>query len=180
MNWIAISGGWRKINPEIENKVRQTVRKIIERGDGIISGGALGVDFIALDEALKHDLKAERIKIFLPTTLRKYAQHYRKHAGWGTITSKQAEDLITQLARLKQINEKALIENPDTDFTEETKKKMYYERNSRIVEAADELIAFHIETKASKGRGTLDTIEKAKRKGIPVKVFQYDLSKDEK
>ena len=177
MKWIGISGGWRETNQKIENEVRNVVREIMQRGDGIVSGGALNVDYIVLDEALKHDSKAERIKIFLPTTLEKYAEHYRKHASLGTVTSEQAENLINQLMRLKQINPSALIENPDTNFTEETKKNMYYERNSKIVEASDELIAFHIKTEASQGLGTMDTIEKAKAKGIPVKVFSYNLTK---
>jgi predicted Rossmann-fold nucleotide-binding protein len=176
MKWIGISGSWRKTTKEIETKLRNIVREIIRRGDGIVSGGALGVDFIALDEALKHDSKAERIKIFLPTTFKVYTRHLRKHASLGTITSEQAENLISQLSKLKQINPKALIENPNSNFTEETKKQMYYQRNSAIVNAADELIAFRVRTKESEGLGTLDTIEKAQRKGIPVKVFQYDLT----
>lgn len=175
MKWVGISGSWRKTNKEIEEKIRGIVRKIITRGDGIVSGGALNVDYIALDEALKHDIEAERIKIFIPTTFKVYFEHYRKHARLGTITSKQAEDLISQLTRLKQINPKALIENPNINFTEENKKQMYYERNFRVVEASDELVAFHIKTEASEGLGTLDTIEKAQAKGIPVKLLSYDL-----
>jgi tRNA A37 threonylcarbamoyladenosine dehydratase len=120
-------------------------------------------------------LGAERIKIFLPTTLEKYEKHYRKHAHLKNITFEQAENLINQLRRLKKINPKALIENPDTNFTEETKKAMYYERNSKIVEASDELVAYHIKTEASEGMGTTDTIKKAQTKGIPVKVFSFDL-----
>jgi len=178
MKWIGISGGWRKTNQEIENKVRNTVREIMQRGDGIVSGGALGVDSIALDEALKNDLKAERIKIFIPTTLEKYAEHYRKHTRLKNITSEQAENLINQLKRLKQTNPQALIENPDTNFTEETKRTMYYERNSKVVDASDELVAFRVRTKASEGLGTADTAEKAKKKGIPVKIFSYDLSSE--
>jgi len=178
MKWIGISGGWRKVTPEIENEVRANVREIIERGDGIVSGGALNVDYIALDEALKHDLKAERIKIFLPTTLAKYSEHYRKHAALKTITSEQAENLINQLTRLKKINPEALIENPDVNFTEEIKKEMYYARNSKVIEASDELVAFHIKTEASRGEGTADTIGKAKKKGIPVKLFLYDLTNE--
>jgi len=177
MKWIGIGGGWRKTNKEIERKVREVVRGIFERGDAMVSGGALGVDCIASDEALKLNLAADRIKIFLPTTLEKYSEHYRKHARLGTITEKQAEDLITQLKTIKNVNPNALIENPDTNFMEETKKKMYYDRNSRIVEASDELIAFQIKTRESEGLGTADTIEKAKKKGIPVKVFEYDLSR---
>jgi len=69
--------------------------------------------------------KVVRKKIFLPTTLEKYSEHYRKHAKIGDITSKQAEDLINQLAKLKQLNPRALIENPDTNFIEENKKERY-------------------------------------------------------
>ena len=178
MKWVGISGSWRKTNKEIEEKVRYVVREIITRGDGIVSGGTLGVDFISLDEVLKHDLKAERIKIFLPTTFEIYAAHYRKHASLGTITKEQAENLISQLTELKKINPKALIENLDNNFTEETKKRMYYERNSAVVDASDEIIAFLVKTKQSEGMGTADTIEKARKKGIPVKLFQYDLIKE--
>ena len=178
MKWIAISGSWRKTTNEIEKKIRNIVREIMIRGDGIVSGGALGVDFIALDEALKSDPKAERIKIFLPTISEVYVAHYRKHVLLGTITKEQAENLISQLAELKQINPKALIENPNINFTEDTKKRMYYERNSTIVDASDELVAFRVKTEKSKGMGTADTVEKAHQKGIPVKVFQYDLTKE--
>ncbi|MDO8524071.1 MAG: hypothetical protein Q7R99_00395 [bacterium] len=175
MKWVGISGSWRKTNKEIEEKIRSIVREIIMRGDGIVSGGALNVDYIALDEALKYNKKADRIKIFLPTTLEKYTKHYQKHARLRTITPRQERDLIGQLTKLKKSNPKALIENLDIDFTEETKKRMYYERNSKIVGACDELVAFHIKTEASEGLGTLDTIEKAQAKGIPVKLFSYDL-----
>jgi len=124
---------------------------------------------------LKNDLKAERIKIFLPTTLEVYAAHYRKHALLGRITKDQAENLILQLIKLKKTNPEALIENPDTNFIEATKKQMYYERNLAVVKESDELIAFRVKTTESESMGTADTIEKARQKGIPVKVFEYDL-----
>ena len=176
MKYIGISGSWRKTNPEIERKVREVAREIMERGDGIISGGALGVDYIALDEALKHDPKAERIKIFLPTTLETYAAHYRKHASLKNIPSEDAENLIKQLVCLKNENPASLVENLNTDFTENTKLKLYYGRNRDIVEASDELIAFRVKTEASEGLGTRDTIEKARAKGIPVNIFEYNLA----
>ncbi len=178
MRWVGISGGWRRTNQEIEKDVRKVVCEIIQRGDGIVSGGALGVDFIATDEALKCDLVADRIKVFLPTTLEKYAEHYRKHAKLGDVISEDVESLIALLTKLKRLNPKSIIENPDTNFTEENKKDRYYERNGRVVESSDELVAFHIETEMSKGLGTNDTIEKAKAKGIPVKLFSYDLTKE--
>ena len=175
MKWIGISGSWRKVDQKIDDKVRNIVREIMLRGDGVVSGGALGVDSIALDEALKVDFEAQRIKIFLPTTFGVYIAHYRKHAMLGTITSEQAESLISQLTELKKINPKALIEDPDVNFTEETKKQIYYERNTDIVNASDELVAFRVRSKQSEGLGTADAVEKAKAKGIPVQLFQYDL-----
>ncbi len=177
MKWIGISGGWRKITPEIEDRVREIVREIINRGDGIVSGGALSVDFVATDEALKYDPGAKRIKIFLPTTLERYAPHMRKHASFGEYPIEEAEKLISQLKKIKTINPVALVENPDGNFTEETKKKMYYDRNSMVVDYSDELIAFPIKVESIDSPGTNDTIEKAKRKGIPVKIFAFDLTK---
>lgn len=102
MKWIEISGTWRTINSRVEHNVRSTVKEITQGGNGIVAGGALGVDFFATDEALKHDPTASRIKVFLPTSLPTYAAHYRKRAEEGVITPKQAEILIQQLEKLKQ------------------------------------------------------------------------------
>jgi uncharacterized phage-like protein YoqJ len=176
MKWICISGSWRKTNEEIEEELRKIIREIITRGDGIVSGGALGVDYIATDEALQINPRADKIKIIIPTTLEKYAEHYRKHAKLGNITKEQAENLIKQLSYIKEINPNSLIEDPDTNFTEENKKARYYERNTRAVEVSDEIIAFRVKTKESEGLGTADTVEKAKERGIPVQLFTYDLS----
>lgn len=115
----------------------------------------------------------------MPTTLEVYAAHYRKHAQLGTITKEQAESLINQLTELKKINSEALTENLDENFTEETKKEMYYKRNLAVAEASDELIAFRVISEKSEGLGTIDTVKKAKTKGIPIKVFRYDLSKNQ-
>jgi len=60
MKWVAISGSWRKTNEEVENDVRQAVREIIKRGDGIVTSGALNVDYFATDEALKVNPEAKQ------------------------------------------------------------------------------------------------------------------------
>ncbi len=173
MKWAAVSGGWRKTNSEVESAVRKEVRAVILRGDGIVSGGALGVDSIALDEALKHNSGADRIKIFLPVALETYAAHYRKRAREGVITDEQAEGLIEQLARLKNRNSSALAENPKNTIVD---NRTYYERNSSVVSAADELLAFHVRSEKSEGLGTQDAIRKAREKGIPVRLFSFDLT----
>ncbi|PIS16704.1 MAG: hypothetical protein COT61_02535 [Candidatus Portnoybacteria bacterium CG09_land_8_20_14_0_10_44_13] len=173
MKWVGISGGWHRTNQKIEDDVRGIGRKIMERGDGIVSGGALGIDSIALDEAMKCNPGADRIKIFLPATLDRYAKHYRKRAQEGVITTGQAEDLINQLTGLKGASPKALVENLENEVID---KENYYKRNSNVVAASDELIAFRIKTELSEGMGTHDTVKKAEENGIPVKVYNYDLT----
>ncbi|TSC77792.1 MAG: hypothetical protein G01um101433_466 [Parcubacteria group bacterium Gr01-1014_33] len=167
MRWIAISGS-RETNKEIERDVRDTVREILERGDGIITGGALGVDWFATDEALRIDKGAHQIKVFLPTSLEMYADHYRKRVTEGVITHDQAEMLIAQLRSLKTINPYALIENAQNSIVD---MRSYYERNTSIIYAADELIAFQV----NESSGTQDTINKARRKEIFIELFQYTI-----
>lgn len=166
MKWVAISGSWRKMNKELENDVRRAVKEIITGGNGVVSGGALNVDSVALDEALKLNPTADRVKVFIPTTLETFAAHYRRRAEEKVITKEQAEGLIAQLSRLKKVNPDALLENKKNKVLD---KETYYERNSDVVEAADELVAFHV----NKSLGTEDTVDKALKKGIPVKVFEY-------
>ena len=112
MKWIAISGSWRKTNEKVENDVRETVRDIVARGDGIVTGGALNVDWFATDEVLQLDPGANQIKVCLPAPLEQYVAHYCKRADEGVITHEQADQLTEQLRRLKEANPAALIEHP--------------------------------------------------------------------
>jgi len=70
--WVAISGSWRKTNKKIENDVRKTVRKVLSSKKGIITGGALSVDYFATDEAIKNDPSCKALKIYLPTTSKSF------------------------------------------------------------------------------------------------------------
>jgi hypothetical protein len=168
MKWIAISGSWRRLKPEVEVDVRRTVREIFERGDGVITGGALGADYIATDEMLSLDGSLTHLKIFIPTPLYWYSKHYLKRASEGVITFKQANALARQLSLVQQINPQALIENLNNkDVNEAT----YFERDTAVVNSADELVAFQVNFSA----GTQDTINKARQKGIPVQIFAYTL-----
>ncbi len=166
MKWIGITGSWRATSKKVEKDVRETVREIIIRGDGIVTGGALNVDYFATDEALKLDSKAKQIKVCLPATLERYTAHYRKRAEERVITPEQAEGLIAQLTTLKHANPKALIEHP-TNTTLDT--ATYYERNSKVVELSDKLLAFQV----NDSLGVQDTVDKAKALGKPVALKKY-------
>src|SRR3989344_839575 len=109
--WIAIAGSWRKTSKQVENDVRDCVKKIINEENCVVTGGALNVDSFATDEVLKLNPTADHIKIFLPVPLNLYAQHYRKRANDGVITQQQAENLIAQLFKVKALNSNAIHEN---------------------------------------------------------------------
>jgi hypothetical protein len=156
--WFGISGSWRKTNQEIENSVRLAVREIMNRGDGIVSGGALGVDFYATDEALRVNPTAERIRVFLPVSLELYAAHYRKRATENVITSEQAEALITQLQSLHAANPSSLVCNPKNTIVDQD---TYFERNTAVVSASDALVGFQVNNSG----GVEDTVNKAIAQG---------------
>jgi hypothetical protein len=139
--WVAISGSWAITSDQVEKDVRRCVRNVLEKGGGIVTGGALNVDSFATDETIKIDPGCKRLKIFLPTTLKIYSAHYRKRAREGVITSKQAENLIAQLEYVKRANPKAIIENKTNKIVDKT---TYFERNMDVVKASDELYAFHV------------------------------------
>lgn len=164
--WFGISGSWRKTNKEIEEEVRKSVRKIIQRGHGIISGGALSVDYFATDETLKTDPNADKIKVFLPTTLELYAAHYRKRAKEGVILAKQAESLIAQLKDLQKANPEALICN---FRNREVNPETYFERNTCVVEASDAIVAFQV----NNSEGVEDTCNKALLQEKPIYLKKY-------
>ncbi|NMF61126.1 LOG family protein [Pseudanabaena yagii] len=168
MKWIAIAGSWRHTNSEIENQVREEARSLFALGDGLVSGGALGVDFFATDEALQVGVDANRLKIIIPSTFEIYSAHYFYRASEGVITHEQAESLISQLETVRSIG--CLIEG-DTQIID---KVAYFNRITQIIDLADELIAFHVNTT----EGTQDTINKARAKGIEVKVFSYAIKID--
>jgi hypothetical protein len=166
--WFGISGSWRKTNFEVERSVRNTVGKIIARGDGIVSGGALNVDYFATDVAMKLNPAADKIKIFLPVILELYAAHYRKRAGEGVITIKQAEDLIFQLEELKRRNPNSIIENKTNKMVD---NKAYFERNGAVVDASDALLAFQV----NDSFGCEDAIQKALNQGKNVYLEKYTI-----
>ncbi len=168
MKWVSIGGSWRKMNRQLEEDVRKATRKIMGSGNGMISGGALGVDYIATDEALKLDPTAKRIKIFLPTTIEIYIQYYREKAKEGIITEKQAEDLAAQLKRTKISNPSSVIENKKNKIVN---KNTYAQRDSAIIKLADEAISFLV----NQSPAMKENIKKIHQRGIPSKVFTYTI-----
>src|SRR3990167_8606341 len=123
---------------------------------------------VETDELLKLNPEADLIKIFLPVTLDKYIAHYKNRAKECVINDNQFNNLSNQLNKIKSINPQAIIENK---VNTEVNKETYYERNTKIVNQSDELIAFHV----NESKGVQDSIDKAKEKNIPVKIYKYTI-----
>ena len=171
--WVGITGTWRKTNGEVEQDVRSAVREVITRGDGVVIGGALGVDYFALDEAIHANPDAARIKVVLPSSLKDYIYHLQIWAsghetGDPAITLEEAERLTNQLRRLEKINQKSILES-STATGDKINKDVYFARNSMIVELSDEILAFQVNNSA----GTQDTIDKARNVRKNVIVHSY-------
>src|SRR3989344_8669964 len=140
LRYTLISGSWRTTSEEVEMDVKEEVRRIFDKDNrGIITGGALGVDYFATDEAIILDPKIERTLIYLPTTLVKYAEHYLRRATEGVILKRQAKTIINQLEVILERNPSALIENPRRKIVS---KREYYGRIRKMVDRATDTSAF--------------------------------------
>lgn len=168
MRWYAISGSWRKANDEVKEDVEKLVKKIILRGEGIITGGALGVDYIATQVVLDIGVAADKLRLFLPVRLKEFCRHYFKSASEGVITIHQAEIITAQLNAVAKISQACIYD--DWGFTE-VNEKSYYARNTKIVEACDVLYAFQV----NGSKGVADAVAKAKQLGKEIHVKRYDV-----
>jgi len=170
MEWIGISGSWRHSTPRLEQDVIKQVTKIIANGDGIVTGGALGVDYLATETVLKLDKTLKRLKIIIPTDLNNYTQHFKMRAKEGVITNKQASLLIDQLKSVYKIRPNAIIEVQNAVAVDQ---KAYYVRNTAVVRACKRLVAFQV----NNSQGTQNAIETARNMGKKVKIYCYETTK---
>ena len=169
MRWFGISGSWRETNAAVEQDVQEAVATIMKSGNGIVTGGAIGVDHFAIREALVHDPAGTRIKVCIPGTLERYETHFRARAGEGLITREVSDQNFKLLRALQRAHPASLIENPkDTIINRDA----YFRRNSRVAALADELYAFWV----NQSPGTADTIKKTEEAGKPVTIWEYTLS----
>ncbi|MEL6803239.1 MAG: hypothetical protein AAFO91_05555, partial [Bacteroidota bacterium] len=139
MKWYGITGSWRETTESVESDVRLAVRNIIQRGDGIVTGGAPNVDYFASSEALKHNPTGEYIKVFIPTNLWHYTVKAREREAAGRVSSAQTAAIIETLTTLKALGS-LIEESTNTELSTRT----YFSNNTRIVAASDEMLGFQV------------------------------------
>ena len=164
MKWILFTGTWRLTNQEVEKDVRSAAREAIERGDGIVTGGATGVDYFAMDEAMKIDPTASRLKVIIPANLKSYIADYYTNWCSAPVTRDSINDLEVLLKKIQVANPDALIEMPYDIITQEH----YNLRHDEEVKISNEVYAFQV----NNSTGTQDTIDKARQAGLPITLHK--------
>lgn len=169
MRWHAISGSWRRTNERLESDVEEVVKEILSLGDGIITGGALRVDYTATQTVLRNkDDPEERLRIYLPVSLEKYLSHLYHRASEKVISIEDADKVTFQLIHIQKKYPRSIFD--EVEFTE-VNPVSYYARNGRIVYDCDELHAFHV----NKTKGVQDAIDKARSLGKPIHIKEYSI-----
>lgn len=166
MRWCAISRSWRKVNKKVKKDVEDVVIKILKKGDGIVTGGALGVDYIATKIVLAKGDPKKQLKIFIPIKFKDFCFHYIKRAREGAITTKQARMICFQLQKIKKNFPKSII---DSNKYIKADKESYYARNTLVIKNSDALYAFQVNS----SKGTQDAINKTKKMGKEVFIKKY-------
>lgn len=159
MKWILFTGTWRLTNKEVEDDVRKAAREAIARGDGVLTGGATGVDYFAMDEVLKHNPSASHLRVIIPARLEYYIDDYFSNWCHEPITKQDIDNLAAILKKIKEVSPTSLLEMPYKKITQEH----YNLRHDQEVLYSDEVHAFQ----GNESTGTQDTINKSQKAGIP-------------
>lgn len=159
MKWILFTGTWKLTNAEVEKDVREATREVIARGDGIVTGGATGVDYFCVDECLKQGY-ARALRVIIPSNLEHYISDYRINWCQSPITEEIINNLESALQAFQKENPSGLLEmtHPGGDILQ----SHYDGRHDIEVLFSDEVYAFQVNSST----GTQDTIDKAERAGL--------------
>ncbi len=171
MKWIIFTGTWRLTNKEVEADVRAAVREVLARGDGIVTGGGTGVDYFCMDEVIKLDPTAARLKVVIPARLPSYIKDYYTNWCVEPVTKVSIKNLELILSHIKDANPDALIEMPYEIITQEH----YDLRHDEEVALGHAVYAFQV----NNSTGTQDTINRAQKAGLSIELHKkYTIALD--
>jgi len=163
MKWALFTGTWKLTNKKVEEDVRSEVRNVLAQGCGIVTGGATGVDYFAMDECMQLYPDGSRLKVIIPAILKSYIVDYRTNWCIDHITQDTITELESILERIKKVNPDALVEMQNDTITQEH----YNLRHDEEVKLSNEVYAFQV----NDSTGTQDTIDKAIKSGLPISVY---------
>lgn len=160
MKWALFTGTWRLVNAEVERDVRAAVRKVFAEGSGVLTGGATGVDYFAMDEAFQIDPSCRKLRIILPTSVEEYLDDCALNWCQAPVTQESILALGALLLNIRDANPASVLELPYHNI----EQKHYDLRNVQEVMYAHEVYAFHV----NHSTGTQHTIDTAVRAGLPL------------
>ncbi len=146
--------------------MRLAARQDFENGDGLLTGGATGVDYFAMDEFVKHNPDCTRIRVFIPARLDHFIADYRKNWKHSPVDDLAIDNLEKVLRLIKERNPSAMFEvkKSEGDITQD----LYDIRHDEEVTFSDEVYAFQVNNSS----GTQDTIDKSKAAGLPITLHK--------
>ena len=166
MKWVIFTGTWRLTNKEVENDVRHAAREVYLRGDGMLTGGATGVDYFAMDEWVKLNPDCSRIRVFIPAKLDHFITDYRKNWKHSPITDSDIDDLEFLLTLIKERNPAGLFEV--RKYSGDITQDLYDLRHDEQVTFSDEVYAFQV----NNSTGTQNTLDKSMAAGLSVTLHK--------
>ena len=178
---IGTSCSWRTMNQNVINDNAYIIRKVLEKGLGIINGGALGGDWISNEIVLKEGNPINQLRIVLPVNRFVYMERFYNVLEKNLVNRTQADSLVNQLKYIDQnfpwiifdkthFDEKKFLE-PEND---EYRKNCYHFRDGLVAYGCDGLTALWINA----SRGVEDTIKRNKFMKKPLITMSYTIDPD--
>ncbi len=145
--------------------MRAATREVLELGGGIVTGGATGVDYFCMDEAMKLGAY-NKMRVIIPAKLDYFISDYYKNWMTDPITKKDIDKLSIVLKDFQNKNPSGLLEICHTggDINQDD----YDNRHDEEVAFSDEVYAFQV----NNSTGTQDTIDKAKASGLKISLHK--------
>ena len=189
--WLGISGSWRTINQKIINDTATITRKIINSGNGILTGGALGIDYLTTEIVLKEGDPKNQLRIALPINRFAYMEHFSDSSfKKNGVTDEQRDSLIKQLGYIESYvpeiifdqthvdEEKFLFydfinpDNVDNKIADKRREDYYDFRNGLVAYGCDGLVALCVNS----SKGVLKTLGKVENSGKPFRLYNYSIN----
>lgn len=175
---IGTSCSWRTMNQNVINDNAYIIRKVLNKGLGVINGGALGGDWISNEIVLKEGDPSNQLRIVLPVNRFAYMERFYNVLEKKVVNRTQADSLVNQLKYIDKnfpwiifdkthFDEKKFLESENDEY----RKNCYHFRDGLIAYGCDGLVALWIN--ASNGVG--DTIRKTKYMKKPLITMNYTI-----
>lgn len=182
--WIGITGSWRTINEKVVDDLTSIVRYILDNNFGILTGGALGVDYIATEIVLREGSPEKQLRITLPINKIDYIRHFKNSSLNSKIHHSQMMAIADQITYINRNFPDIIFDASGFDqneflkpINEKYREDCYSFRNNLIGDGCDGLIPFWINGSAGV-EDTIKTVEFLRKPVFMSKELKYNIDPD--